>query len=155
MQLSTRARYAIIALADLARETEGKGSEKPVSLGDIASRQGISLAYLEQIFLRLRRAGLVRSARGAGGGYLLIDAAASVSIARIIRAVDGAAESDAYCLREVALISPDDPTAALWQALCAQIHAFFEAVTLADVIGGRLASLPPLRPPAKGDREAA
>jgi len=150
MQLSTRARYAIIALTDLARATELSGDARPVSLSEIAERQGISPAYLEQIFLRLRRAGLVRSARGAQGGYLLIEAASASSIARVIRAVDGAAETDTYCLREVALISPDDPTAALWRALCARIHAFFEAVTLADVLHGRLAKLS-----AKDDREAA
>lgn len=150
MQLSTRARYAIIALVDLAREAERSGGARPVSLSEIAQRQGVSPAYLEQIFLRLRRAGLVRSTRGAGGGYLLIDAASAVSIARIIRAVDGAAETDAYCLREVTLISPDDPTAALWQALCARIHAFFEAVTLADVLSGRFEAAP-----VRGGREAA
>ena len=67
MKLSTKGRYAVMALADLTVRSTGK----PVSLADIATRQEISLSYLEQLFGKLRRGGLVKSVRGPGGGYLL------------------------------------------------------------------------------------
>ena len=67
MKLSTKGRYAVTALADIALN----GSTRPVTLADISERQDISLAYLEQLFVRLRRAGIVESVRGPGGGYLL------------------------------------------------------------------------------------
>ncbi len=86
MRLSTKGRYAVMAMADLARH-EG-GEERAVSLSDIARRQEISLAYLEQLFARLRRTGLVVSARGPGGGYRLARPLAKTSIADIVLAVD-------------------------------------------------------------------
>jgi len=84
MKLSTKGRYAVMALVDLASQTDGR----PVALADIAERQEISLSYLEQLFAKLRRGGLVRSVRGPGGGYLLAHAAAETRISDAILAVD-------------------------------------------------------------------
>ena len=85
MKLSTRGRYAVMAMADLADHAHGN---HPVPLADIAKRQDISLSYLEQLFAKLRRAELVSSIRGPGGGYRLARTAGETPIAEIIRAVD-------------------------------------------------------------------
>ena len=84
MKLSTKGRYAVMAMVDLARH----GAGHPVSLADIAERQEISLSYLEQLFARLRKNELVRSVRGPGGGYLLGRGTEDVKISDIILAVD-------------------------------------------------------------------
>ena len=84
MQLSTKGRYAVMAMTDLASQGEGRA----VPLAAIAERQQLSLAYLEQLFARLRRGGLVQSVRGPGGGYLLSRSAAETSIADVVVAVD-------------------------------------------------------------------
>src|SRR6202043_2017970 len=84
VKLSTKGRYAVMAMVDLARHAQAK----PVSLSDIATRQEISLSYLEQLFARLRRAGLVISARGPGGGYRLTRGSADTRVSEIILAVD-------------------------------------------------------------------
>ena len=84
MKLSTKGRYAVMAMVDLARHAQAK----PVSLSDIATRQEISLSYLEQLFARLRRAGLVKSVRGPGGGYRLTRGSADTRVSEIILAVD-------------------------------------------------------------------
>ena len=77
MKLSTKGRYAVMAMVDLA----GNASSKPVALADVADRQDISLSYLEQLFGKLRKAGLVKSVRGPGGGYLLAHGAADTRVA--------------------------------------------------------------------------
>ncbi|MBF0453581.1 MAG: Rrf2 family transcriptional regulator [Magnetococcales bacterium] len=84
MKLTTRGRYAVTAMLDLSCYDTGK----PIALADISSRQAISLSYLEQLFAKLRRSGLVRSVRGPGGGYMLNERPKEISIADIIRAVD-------------------------------------------------------------------
>ena len=84
MRLSTKGRYAVMAMVDLARFSNGA----PINLADIAERQEISLAYLEQLFAKLRRSGLVKSVRGPGGGYLLAHHRDDTRIADIILAVD-------------------------------------------------------------------
>ena len=84
MRLSTKGRYAVMAMADLARH----GRERAVSLAEIAARQEISLSYLEQLFARLRRAGLVKSVRGPGGGYRLSSASSEIMVSDIVLAVD-------------------------------------------------------------------
>ncbi|MGZ8364063.1 MAG: Rrf2 family transcriptional regulator, partial [Caulobacteraceae bacterium] len=84
MRLSTKGRYAVMAMADLAQQ----GGDRAVTLADIAARQNISLSYLEQLFSRLRRKGLVQSARGPGGGYRLARPAADTPVADIVTAVD-------------------------------------------------------------------
>jgi Rrf2 family transcriptional regulator, iron-sulfur cluster assembly transcription factor len=134
MELTTRGRYAVMAMADLARQRP----EDPIALVAIAERQKLSLAYLEQLFARLRRADLVVSARGRSGGYKLGRAAADISIADILTAVEEetrmtrcSGEGDAGCLGETRCI-----THGLWQALGAHIAQFFSSVTLQDVIDG-------------------
>ena len=87
MQLSTRGRYAVMALLDLAFLQYERG-EKPVKLSEIAARQHISLSYLEQLFSQLRRGGMVASVRGPGGGYILARSEGETWLADIIRAVD-------------------------------------------------------------------
>ena len=86
MRLTTKGRYAVMAMVDLAKNCQGQ----PVALSDIADRQGISLSYLEQLFAKLRLAGLVNSVRGPGGGYLLARDAADMPISYVIDAVDEA-----------------------------------------------------------------
>ena len=86
MRLSTKGRYAVMAMVDLARREDD--ACRAVALADIAARQEISLSYLEQLFARLRRRGLVTSARGPGGGYRLASGADQTSIADIVHAVD-------------------------------------------------------------------
>src|SRR3569833_3493733 len=89
MRLSTKGRYAVMAMADLAGHAPDAGKEaRPVALADIAERQDISLSYLEQLFAKLRRGGLVPSVRGPGGGYRLARPSAELRIADIIVAVD-------------------------------------------------------------------
>ena len=84
MKLSTKGRYAMVALADLALQ----GGEDLVSLAEISKRQDISLPYLEQLFVKLRRAGLVESVRGPGGGYKLARSASDIRVSEILGAVD-------------------------------------------------------------------
>lgn len=144
MELTTRGRYAVMAMADLARQAAGQpgagqaGGGEPVALAAIAERQKLSLAYLEQLYARLRRAGIVVSARGRSGGYSLGRPASEISIADILTAVEEetrmtrcSGEGDAGCLGDTRCI-----THGLWQALGAHITQFFTSVTLQDVIDG-------------------
>ncbi len=141
MKLSTKGRYAVTALADIALN----GADGPVALADISERQDISLAYLEQLFVKLRRAGLVASVRGPGGGYNLAQSADNTRISEIMAAVDerlnamgcegevgqGCGKSKAACL-----------THALWEQLSAHVHVFLNQTTIADVIGNRMMPCP-------------
>jgi len=154
MQLSTRARYAVMAMADLAtRQTLGCACG-PTCLAEIAARQRLSLAYLEQLFARLRREGLVTSARGPGGGYRLARAPDAIAVADIITAVDEPIratrcdEGSAGCLPGGDRESPGRCQAHdLWDELGRQILLFLEGITLADVVAGRvLGRAVPLRP---------
>ncbi len=146
MKLNTKGRYAVMAVTDLARHS----AEKPVSLADIAGRQEISLSYLEQLFARLRRAGIVRSVRGPGGGYRLARTTAETRIAEIILAVDEPikatrcnAETRKGCLTQNARCITHD----LWEELSRQIHIFLSSVSVADVLENRvLGRSAPLRP---------
>lgn len=133
MQLTTRGRYAVTAMLDLALH-DGQG---PVSLADISRRQDISLAYLEQLFAKLRRAGIVHSVRGPGGGYELDREPESIYVAEIIGAVDesvdttrcqgsGDCQGGETCL-----------THFLWENLSEQILGFLQGVSLADLVSRR------------------
>lgn len=136
MRLSTKGRYAVMALVDLTRQ----GAAGPVSLAEIAARQAISLSYLEQLFARLRRKGLVRSARGPGGGYRLARPAAEVAIAEIVTAVDEPLKvvrcpaGGRGCMPGGELCLTHD----LWEELGRQIYGYLAGVTLADVAAGRV-----------------
>jgi Rrf2 family iron-sulfur cluster assembly transcriptional regulator len=135
MRLSTKGRYAVMAMADLASFDE---AGKPVSLADIAQRQEISLSYLEQLFAKLRRGGLVRSVRGPGGGYRLSRPAAELRVSDIVMAVDEPLAatrckpgSSKGCMGGSGRCITHD----LWEELGRQIHLFLSSVTLADVVG--------------------
>jgi Rrf2 family transcriptional regulator, iron-sulfur cluster assembly transcription factor len=137
MNLSTKGRYAVMALVDLARHANGK----PVALNEIAQRQEISLSYLEQLFARLRRGGLVVSARGPGGGYRLARPADETRIADIMLAVDEPIKatrcqlgSPRGCTGQQGRCVTHD----LWEELSRQIQIFLSAVTLADVVNKRV-----------------
>ena len=121
------------ALLDLSLHEEAG----PVSLPEIAERHGISLSYLEQLFSRLRREGLVKSLRGRGGGYRLACAASQVSIARIVDALDEGIDTTrcrgkSNCHGGQRCISHD-----LWAELSGHIHAFLDRITLADLMARR------------------
>ncbi len=137
MKLGTRGRYAVAAMVDIACLSDGE----PINLASIEERQGISLSYLEQLFLQLRRAGIVISMRGPGGGYRLSRNADDITLSDIILAVD---ES-----MVVTRCRPDTPggcmatgercqTHDLWDELSAHIHSFFDNISLGDVIAHRV-----------------
>jgi Rrf2 family iron-sulfur cluster assembly transcriptional regulator len=136
MKLSTRGRYAVMAMADIATHSTGE----PVSLGDIAVRQDISLAYLEQLFAKLRRGALVASCRGPGGGYRLAREAADIRIADIVIAVEEPLKvtrcddhSSRGCVGGARCLTHD-----LWEELGRQIHVFLCSVSLEDVVQKRV-----------------
>ena len=145
MQLATRGRYAVMAMVDLAAHQPLDCACGPVCLAEIAARQKLSQAYLEQLFGKLRRAGLVSSARGPGGGYRLARPADTIAIAEIIEAVDEPTRAtrceagSAGCIAGTADQPPSRcQTHDLWDELGRQIHLFLHAITLADVVAGRV-----------------
>jgi Rrf2 family iron-sulfur cluster assembly transcriptional regulator len=145
MKLSTRGRYAVMAMVELAARQQGRANpcagappeRSQVTLAEIAQSQLLSLAYLEQLFGPLRRAGLVASARGPGGGYRLARPPAEITVAEIVLAVDEPIQATRCeagspgCLAGVRC-----PTHDLWAELGDHIRLFLEGVTLADVICG-------------------
>jgi Rrf2 family iron-sulfur cluster assembly transcriptional regulator len=150
MQVSTRARYAVMAMVELAsREHHAvPGDPGPVggavTLAQIAASQQLSLCYLEQLFGGLRRAGLVRSTRGPGGGYRLGRPAAAVALAEIVDAVEEPMRTtrcagDAGCMRSEQGGQEQCRTHDLWNELGRQIRLFLSGITLADVVEGRVA----------------
>ncbi len=151
MNLSTRARYAMMAMSEIA----GRGGDAPVTLGEIAAAQQLSQCYLEQLFARLRRAGLVASVRGAAGGYRLARAAGDIAVAEIMQAVDEpirvtrCAADAPGCLRGAAGEPVICVTHDLWSELGRQVDLFLSGITLADVVEGRvLGRAVPVRPAA-------
>ena len=145
MRLSTKGRYAVMAMADLARRQAAPEhpGERAVSLADIAARQQISLSYLEQLFARLRRRGLVRSLRGPGGGYLLARGADVTSIADIVIAVDEPLRATRCGARTKGCMLKGERclTHDLWEEMGRQIHGYLASVSLADVVVGRLSAM--------------
>jgi Rrf2 family iron-sulfur cluster assembly transcriptional regulator len=120
-----------MAMVDLAARDASGCACGPVCLAEIAERQNLSQAYLEQLFGKLRRAGLVGSARGPGGGYRLARSSDSITVADIVAAVDEAG-------RHESIDEADCPMHGLWHELDRQIRAFLASVTLADVVAGRV-----------------
>lgn len=136
MRLSTKGRYAVMAMADLAKS----GGERAVTLAEIAARQDISLPYLEQLFARLRRSGLVSSVRGPGGGYRLARPAAETCVADIVTAVDEPLDA-VRCGNAATGCMPGGErclTHDLWDDLGRHIHQYLAGVSLDDVVSGRL-----------------
>jgi Rrf2 family transcriptional regulator, iron-sulfur cluster assembly transcription factor len=135
MKMSTKGRYAVMAMIDIGQH----GSDRPVSLAEIAERQDISQEYLEQLFGKLRRSGLVASARGPGGGYKLARELSDIALAEVILAVDEPlrvtrCEGDAVdgCVKGAKCCAHD-----LWSSLGRQMMYFLESITLEDVVENR------------------
>ena len=137
MKLGTKARYAVMAMVDLARHGDGG----PVPLAEIAGRQEISLSYLEQLFAKLRRSGLVKSVRGPGGGYLLARHRDETRISDIVLAV-GEAIQAVRCTPGEAVGCRGNGTRCLthdlWEELSNQIHLYLSSVSLGDVCEKRV-----------------
>lgn len=140
MELNTRGRYAVMAMADIANSAVEHGRDRAVPLSEIAERQHLPIAYLEQLFAKLRDAALVQSVRGRSGGYRLARAIDEIVIVDILEAVEEPT-------RMTRCLGPDDPgcmgatrclTHGLWFALGRHIHGFLAGVTLADVIADRM-----------------
>ena len=154
MKLSTKGRYAVMAMVDLANCT--REIRKPVSLADIAARQVISLSYLEQLLAKLRRNGLVKSVRGPGGGYLLSRSYEDIRISDIVTAADehlsatrcapGSAEG---CNADKSRCLTHD----LWDELTNQITMYLSSVSLADVCERRILGTSSLQLKRQSDEE--
>lgn len=130
MKLTTKGRYAVTAMLDLALHDDNG----PVTLNDIAGRQGLSLSYLEQLFARLRRNGLVKSTRGPGGGYSLSRVAGEIAVADVITAVDEKVDNTRCggktdCQNHKKCLTHD-----LWCDLSDQIQQFLANISLGDLM---------------------
>ena len=141
MKLSTRGRYAMVALADLAMN----GDAGRVSLAEIARRQDISLAYLEQLFVKLRRAGLVESVRGPGGGYRLARLPEAIRVTEVLEAVEetvDATQTGAGASGAMSGSRAQSLCNRLWQGLSAHVYVYLHQVRLSDVVGNALVPCP-------------
>ena len=130
MKLTTKGRYAVTAMLDLALHS----NEGPITLADISERQGISLSYLEQLFAKLRKNGLVSSARGPGGGYRLSRNATEICVVDVITAVDEKidarrCEGAGNCQGEKTCLTHE-----LWCDLSNQIYKFLKGISLGDLV---------------------
>ena len=133
MRLTTKGRYAVTAMLDLALHAQ----QDPVSLADISERQSISVSYLEQLFSKLRRGGLVSSVRGPGGGYQLARDGATIFIAQIIDAVDESVDATRCggkgdCQQGVTCLTHE-----LWSDLSEQLHNFLAGISLQELVDRR------------------
>jgi Rrf2 family iron-sulfur cluster assembly transcriptional regulator len=141
MILGTKARYAVMAMVELARHDSGK----PVTLAELAQAQEITVPYLEQLFSKLKKLGLVHSVRGPGGGYVLAKSSADISVWEIVQAVDESLEmtrckktGNQGCMSGSNRCLTHD----LWEGLSQQIHTYLHSISLADVCSGNLKNLP-------------
>lgn len=141
MKLSTKGRYAMVALADLALARD----DELVNLGEISKRQDVSLPYLEQLFVKLRRAELVVSVRGPGGGYKLAKSADAIRVSEILEAVDetvNALHTGAGASGASSGSRAQSMTNRLWEGLSAHVYVFLHQTRLSDVVGNGLAPCP-------------
>ena len=141
MKLSTKGRYAMVALSDIALQPEGT----LVTLSDISKRQDISLPYLEQLFVKLRRAELVESVRGPGGGYRLARASSEIRVADVLAAVDETVDALAKGAGASGAASGSKAQSLcnrLWEGLSAQVYVYLHQARLSDVIANDLAPCP-------------
>ena len=135
MRLTTKGRYAVTAILDLALNSQ----IKPVTLTEIAARQTISLSYLEQLFARLRKAGIVQGVRGPGGGYQLSKLPQNINVASVIEAVNEPIDStkcggEANCQHDSVCLTHD-----LWVGLSEHIRLYLSEITLADLLAKKVA----------------
>jgi Rrf2 family iron-sulfur cluster assembly transcriptional regulator len=141
MKLSTKGRYAMVALTDLAAMPAGS----VVSLSDLSTRQKISLTYLEQLFVRLRRAGLVESVRGPGGGYMLAKPPSEIRVSDVLEAVDetvSAMHTGAGASGAVSGTRAQSLTNRLWEGLSAHVYVYLHQTRLSDIVGNDLTPCP-------------
>ena len=141
MKLSTKGRYAVVALADIALQS----GDKLVTLSEISGRQNISLPYLEQLFVKLRRAALVESVRGPGGGYRLARPASEIRIVDVLAAVDetvSALHTGAGATGGSSGSRAQSLANRLWEGLSAHVYVFLHQTRLSDVIENDLAPCP-------------
>jgi len=141
VKLSTKGRYAMVAMADLALQGDGGLT----NLTEISKRQDISLPYLEQLFVKLRRAGLVESVRGPGGGYRLAQIPSEIRVSDVLEAVDetvNALHKGAGASGAASGSRAQSMTNRLWEGLSAQVYVFLHQARLSDVIGNGLAPCP-------------
>jgi Rrf2 family iron-sulfur cluster assembly transcriptional regulator len=130
MRLTTKGRYAVTAMLDLALHS----SQGPVNLAEISLRQKISLPYLEQLFSKLRRASLVASVRGPGGGYELNRVQEALFVSEIIDAVDESLDTTKCKGRGDCKGGVTCLTHYLWTDLSKEIHGFLSGISLADLV---------------------
>ncbi len=141
MKLSTKGRYAMIALVDIALESDGG----TVSLAEISKRQDISLNYLEQLFVKLRRAGFVESIRGPGGGYKLAMTPDAIRVSDVLASVDETMDALAKGAGASGALSGSRAQSLnnrLWESLSAQVYVFLHQARLSDVIENQMAPCP-------------
>ena len=141
MKLGTKGRYAMVALADIALQPDGD----LVTLGEISKRQDISLPYLEQLFVKLRRADLVMSVRGPGGGYRLSRDPAQIRVVDILSAVDetvDAMHKGAGASGGLSGSRAQSMTNRLWEGLSAHVYVFLHQTRLSDVVANELTPCP-------------
>ncbi len=146
MKLSTKGRYAMVALADLAlAEIQAAKPDDLMSLAEIAKRQDISLPYLEQLFVKLRRAGLVEAVRGPGGGYKLARSPSDIRVAEILTAVEenvDAMHAGAGAHGGVSGTRAQSLSNRLWEGLSAHVYVFLHQTRLSDVIRNEMQPCP-------------
>jgi Rrf2 family iron-sulfur cluster assembly transcriptional regulator len=141
MKLSTKGRYAMVAMTDLAMLPEGKLS----ALSELSKRQNISLPYLEQLFVKLRRADLVTSVRGPGGGYCLARAASDIRVVEVFAAVDetvDAMHKGASATGAQSGSRAQSMTNRLWEGLSAHVYVYLHQTRLSDVVKNDLTPCP-------------
>lgn len=141
MKLSTKGRYAMVALTDLAVQPDGALS----SLSEISKRQDISLPYLEQLFVKLRRSGLVESVRGPGGGYRLAKIPSEIRVSDVLSAVDetvSAMHTGAGASGGASGTRAQSVTNRLWEGLSAHVYVFLHQTRLSDVVQNELTPCP-------------
>ena len=146
MKLSTKGRYAMVALADLAlAEVQADKPDDLMSLAEIAKRQDISLPYLEQLFVKLRRAGLVEAVRGPGGGYKLARTPSDIRVSEILTAVEenvDAMRAGAGAHGGVSGTRAQSLTNRLWEGLSEHVYVFLHQTRLSDVIRNEMQPCP-------------
>ncbi|HKL55459.1 MAG: Fe-S cluster assembly transcriptional regulator IscR [Roseovarius sp.] len=141
MKLSTKGRYAMVALVDIALQD----GDELVTLNEIAKRQDISLPYLEQLFVKLRRADLVASVRGPGGGYRLARPTSEIRVVDVLAAVDetvSALQKGAGASGAASGSKAQSMSNRLWESLSAQVYVFLHQTRLSDVVSNTLAPCP-------------
>ena len=141
MNLSTKGRYAMVALVDLAQQPDGALT----SLGYISGRQDVSLPYLEQLFVKLRRAGLVDSVRGPGGGYRLARPPSEIRVSDVLEAVDetvSAMHKGAGASGGLSGSRAQSLTNRLWEGLSAHVYVYLHQTRLSDIVGNDLTPCP-------------